>query len=214
MKKSFLPLLITFICLSFIFQNITAQEEESKDSVGYEFTIVKELPVTSVKNQYRSGTCWSFSSISFVEAELLRMDKGEYDLSEMFVVRHSYADKAKKYVRFHGDLNFGGGGAFHDVMYVIKEYGIVPEEVYSGLEIGEKNHIHSEMDAVLKGYMDAVLKNKNKKLSPVWFKGLEGILDAYLGDYPESFTYNEKEYTPKSFAEELEFNVDDYVEIG
>jgi len=214
MKKSFLPLLITLLSLSFTFQSVTAQEEESKDSIGYEFTILKELPVTSVKNQYRSGTCWSFSSLSFVEAELLRMDKGEYDLSEMFVVRHSYADKAKKYVRFHGDLNFGGGGAFHDVVYVIKEYGIVPEEVYSGLEIGEENHVHSEMDAVLKGYMDAVLKNKNKKLSPVWFNGLEGILDAYLGEYPESFTYKDEEYTPKSFAEKLEFNVDDYVEIG
>jgi len=214
MKKSFLPLFITLLILSFTFHNINAQEENSKDSVGYQFTIVKELPVTSVKNQYRSGTCWSFSSLSFVEAELLRMGKEEYDLSEMFVVRHSYADKAKKYVRFHGDLNFGGGGAFHDVLYVIKNYGIVPEEIYSGLEIGEENHIHSEMDAVLKGYMDAVLKNKNKKLSPVWFEGLEGILDAYLGDYPASFTYNGKEYTPKSFAEELDFNVDNYVEIS
>ncbi|MBC8489815.1 MAG: aminopeptidase [Bacteroidetes bacterium] len=215
MKKNLIAVLFGILILSsFISQNIFAQDEESEEPQGYIFTIVKELPATSVKNQYRSGTCWSFSTLSFIESELLRMDKGEYDLSEMFVVRHTYADKAKKNVRFHGNINFSGGGAFHDVMYVIKEYGIVPEEVYSGKVIGEENHIHGELDAVCKAYVDAVIKNKNKKITPVWLKGFDGILDAYLGDYPETFIYNEKEYTPETFALELGINVDDYIEIG
>ena len=216
MKKNLFTFLFGLIIMLVSSTGTIAQEQEkeTKEPEGYKFKIVKEIPTTSVKNQYRSGTCWSFSSLSFVESELLRMDKGEYDLSEMFVVWHTYADKAEKYVRFHGDLNFGGGGAFHDVMYVMKEYGIVPEEVYDGKVIGEEKHIHGELDAVSKGYMDAVLKNKNKKLSPVWHKGFEGILNAYLGEYPKSFTYNGKEYTPESFADELGINPDDYVEIG
>lgn len=191
---------------------LSAQEEEEKE--GYEFTVVKEIPVTSVKNQYRSGTCWSFSSISFFEAELLRMGKGEYDLSEMFVVWNTYFDKAQRYVRWHGNLNFGAGGAFHDVAEVMRNAGIVPESVYSGKVIGKENHVHGEMDAALKGYMDAILKNRNKELSPAWVKGLAGILDAYLGEYPDNFIYEGKEYTPKSFAESLGLNMDDYVEIG
>jgi len=214
MKFKFLHILTILFTASLSFQSILAQEEEGKEKEGYTFTIIKENPATPVKNQYRSGTCWSFSSLGFIESELLRMGKEKYDLSEMFVVRHIYEEKAKKYIRFHGSLNFSGGGAFHDVFHVINEYGIVPEEVYNGKIIGEKNHIHGELDAVTKGYIEAVLKNKNKKLTPVWFNGFEGIMDAYLGDYPESFTYQDKEYTPKSFAQELDINVEDYIEIG
>jgi len=214
MKKialhSFL-MVITFVLTTDI---ILAQEEETKETKGYEFTIKIVNDETPVKNQYKSGTCWSFSSLAFIESELLRMGKGEYDLSEMFVVRKTYAEKAERYVRFHGAFNFSGGGAFHDVMHVIKEYGMVPEEVYNGKVIGEDNHIHGELDAVTKGYMDAVIKNKNKKLTPVWQQGLEGILDAYLGKCPENFTYNGKSYTPRSFADELGINTDDYVEIS
>ena len=204
-------MVITFVLTTDI---ILAQEEETKETKGYEFTIKIVNDETPVKNQYKSGTCWSFSSLAFIESELLRMGKGEYDLSEMFVVRKTYAEKAERYVRFHGAFNFSGGGAFHDVMHVIKEYGMVPEEVYNGKVIGEDNHIHGELDAVTKGYMDAVVKNKNKKLTPVWQQGLEGILDAYLGKCPENFTYNGKSYTPRSFADELGINTDDYVEIS
>ncbi|MBI9039635.1 MAG: aminopeptidase, partial [Bacteroidales bacterium] len=124
-----------------------------------------------------------------------------------------YSDKAKKYVRFHGNLNFAGGGGFSDVIYVVDNYGIVPEGIYEGKEIGEENHIHGEMDEVLKDYTDAVIKNKNRKVSPVWHKGFNGILDAYLGDYPETFVYEGVEYTPKSYAESLGINPDDYVEL-
>ena len=213
MNNQYSYFLASLIFVSFSMQTIHAQEE-TKEKNAYEFSMVKDIPATSVKNQYRSGTCWSFSSLAFVESELLRMGKGEYDLSEMFVVRNVYEEKAQKFVRFHGEISFSGGGAFHDALHVIQEYGMVPEEVYDGKVIGEENHVHGELDAVTKAYVEAVLKNKSKKLSPVWFKGFQGILDAYLGEYPASFTYNEKEYTPKSYAEEMGLIVEDYIEIG
>ncbi|HPI86345.1 MAG TPA: aminopeptidase, partial [Bacteroidales bacterium] len=180
--------------------NITfAQDNEQKE--GYKFTMVKELPSTPAKNQYKSSTCWSFSSVSFIESELLRLGKGEYDLSEMFVVHNTYQAKAKGYARWQGNVNFAAGGAFHDVLAVMETAGMIPEEVYSGKVIGEKEHIHNEMDAVLTGFMEALIKNDNGKLTPVWPLAVKGILDAYLGEYPSSFKYKGKEYTPKSFAE-------------
>jgi bleomycin hydrolase len=192
-----------------------AQEKDApkKADSGYQFTVVKQLPATSVKNQYRSGTCWSYSTIAFLESELLRMGKDTFDLSEMFCVRNAYSDKAINYVRFQGKHNFGGGGAAHDVIDCLRKYGMVPESAYSGLTIGEKNPVHGEMDDVLEGYMSAVLKNANKKLTPVWHDGFNGVLDAYLGKYPEKFTYKGKDYTPRSFADMLGLNPDDYVEI-
>lgn len=181
----------------------------------YKFTNVVDLPATSVKNQGSSGTCWSFSGVSFIESEVLRIGKESLDLSDMFVVRECYDAKAKKYVRMHGKLNFGQGGAFHDVTWVIKNFGIVPEEVYTGLKIGGEVHLHSEMEAMLKGQVEAIAANKNKKLSPVWQGVLNSTLDAYLGEIPEEFEYEGKKYTPKSFAEEkVGLNMDDYVEIG
>ncbi len=209
-KISFSLVLVMLVLFSLgaVAQNDTTKKE------GYEFTIVKELPATSVKNQYRSGTCWSYSSLSFLEAELLRIGKGEYDLSEMFIVWNTYKDKAEKYVRFHGNINFGGGGAFHDVLYVLDTYGMVPEEVYSSNVIDEKGPVHGELDGVAKAYVDQIIKNKNRKLNPVWLQGFEGILNAYLGTYPDTFVYNGTEYTPKSFAQELGLNSKDYVEIG
>jgi aminopeptidase C len=179
----------------------------------YVFTPVKELKITPVKNQNRTGTCWCFSGLGFIESELLRMGKGEYDLSEMFIVNHSYKDKADKYVRLHGKANFSQGGAFEDVLYAIKHYGIVPESVMNGLQYGEEQHVHGEMEQAASAYVNAIIKNPNGKLSPVWKKGFDGIIDAYLGEIPETFTYNGKEYTPKSFAESLGLNMDDYVSL-
>ena len=207
-------LLFVFAGIVTAFNAFGQDEEKKPEKEGYVFTIEKELDATPVKNQYRSGTCWSFSAISFLESELLRMGKGEYNLSEMFVIRHAYGDKAKKYVRLHGNLNLAGGGAFHDVITVINEYGMVPEEVYDGKVLGEENHIHGEMDNVVKAYVKAVVENKNKKLTPAWYHGLTGILDAYLGEIPEEFEYSGKKYTPKSFAESLGLNMDDYVELS
>jgi len=208
MKKSVLSSVLSIVILLGTI-TLTAQEDEKKS--GYEFKIVKELPTTSVKNQFRSGTCWSFAGLSFIESELLRMGKGTHDLSDMFVVRYTYQDKAVNYVRFHGNLNFGSGGAFHDVINVIKKYGIVPENVYDGLKYGEDKHVHFEMDEILQAYAEAVVKNKNKKITPVWLEGFNGVLDAYLGKLPENFTYNGKTHTALSFTKELGINADDYM---
>lgn len=180
---------------------------------GYEFTTVKELKITPIKNQSRSGTCWSFSGVALIEAELLRLDKGEYNLSEMFVVNHSYRDKAEKYVRLHGFLNFAQGGAFADVLYAFKHYGAIPGEVYRGLEYGEDIHVHGEMEQSAAAYLKALIENPNGKLSPVWKGTYQGIIDAYLGEIPEYFTYKGEQYTPKSFGESLGLDMDDYVSL-
>lgn len=211
MKTRFLTLLVVF---AFSLPLMAQDNKEAKTEEGYQFTKIVDLPATSVKDQYRSGTCWSFSTISFLESEMLRLDRDSVDLSEMFVVRHCYSDKAIRYVRLHGHLNFGGGGAFHDVTYVLKHYGLVPEDAYPGLDYGEDNHVHGELDEVLKDYVDGVVKNKNKKLSTAWHNGFDGILDAYFGDLPQEFEYKGKKYTPQSYAKEVVgLNPDDYVEI-
>ncbi|MDF1571604.1 MAG: C1 family peptidase [Bacteroidales bacterium] len=154
---------------------------------GYTFTDEITIEVTPVRDQYRSGTCWSYAAISFLEAELIREKKGEYDLSEMFLVRNCFTEKADKYVRMHGKTNFGGGGLAHDLVMVWNKYGLVPEEAYDGMTIGEERPVHGEMEAVLTGYVEQVIKNPNRKLTPVWKKGFEGVLDAYLGAYPVEF---------------------------
>ena len=191
-----------------------AQDAKSNQPKGYQFTDIKRLPATSVKDQARAGTCWSWSGISFFESEMIRMGKEPIDLSAMYIVRHAYSDKATKFVRLHGSMNFAVGGAFCDVMHVIKNYGIVPMDVYKGLNYGEPNHAFGEIDDVLAGYVNAVIKNSNKKLSTAWKKGFDGILDAYLGEEPEKFEYKGKEYTPRTFADEVVgLTRDDYVSL-
>lgn len=180
---------------------------------GYRFTVVKENPITSIKNQGSSGTCWSFSGVGFLESELLRTGKGEHDLSDMYIVRRNYEDKAMKYVRAHGNLNFAQGGSFADVIETLDEYGVVPETEFTGLNYGETVHKHGEMEASLTGYVEAINKNPNKKISTAWFNGFQGILDAYMGKKPESFTYNGKNYTPQSLAQELGLKADNYISI-
>ncbi len=195
---------------------VSAQEnKEEEKQKAYQFTTIKELPCTPVKDQYRTGTCWSFSGIGFLEAEMLRVGKPIVDLSEMFVVHHAYSDKATKYVRMHGSLNFGAGGAFHDVTNVVKKYGIVPEEVYTGLNYGEEKHVHGELDRMLLDDVKTVVDNPNKKLTTAWHDALDATLDSYLGKLPEKFTFQGKEYTPQSFATDyVGLNMDDYVEIS
>ena len=195
---------------------VFAQEKKDEEKAkAYQFTSIKDIPCTSVKDQYRSVTCWSFSGLGFLEAEMLRLGKPDVDLSEMFVVYHSYSDKAVKYVRLHGSLNFGAGGAFHDVTNVMKIYGIVPEEVYSGLNYGEEKHVQGELDRILLDEVKVVVDNPNKKLTTAWHDALDGTLDTYLGKLPETFKYQEKEYTPQTFAKEyVGLNMDDYVEIS
>lgn len=193
--------------------SLTTVGAQEKTDGAYVFTPVKELKITPVKNQNRTGTCWCFSTLGFLESELLRMGKGEWDLSEMYIVNHSYKDKADKYVRLHGKLNFAQGGSCYDVLYAWKHYGIVPETVMTGLQYGEDMHAHSEMEQLATAYVSTLIKNPNGKLSTAWKKGFDGIIDAYLGELPETFTYNGKQYTPKSFADELGLNPDDYVSL-
>lgn len=189
-----------------------AKKEEAKNEC-LQFTTVKELKVTPVQNQHRTGTCWSFSGVGLIEAELLRTGKGEVDLSEMFIVNHSYKDKADKYVRLHGMMNFAQGGSFYDVLYVFKHYGAMPNELYTGLQYNEDKHVHNELAEIATGYVKAIVGNKNGKLSPVWKKGYDALIDAYLGKLPETFTYKGKQYTPKSYGESLGLNFDDYVSL-
>ncbi len=208
----------TFVTLAVIvagFAPVANAETEGakKDTTGFVFTDVKLVKTTPVKDQNKSGTCWCFSGLSFFEDEILRKTGKEMDLSEMYVVRHCYDDKADKYVRMYGALNFAQGGSGLDVPYVWENYGIVPEEVYRGLNYGEDKHAHSEMADLLTGYVKTVVRKPNKRISTAWRKGFNGVLDAYLGEEPATFTYEGKEYTPKSFAASLPINLDDYIAV-
>ena len=209
MKKFF----VSALMLAFALSSVSAKDKKKTEDEGYVFTTVKELKITPVKNQNRTGTCWCCSTRGFLESELLRMGKGEYDLSEMFIVSKNYKDKAEKFVRLHGELNYAQGGSFEDVLQAWKDYGIVPESVMNGLQYGEDMHVHNELESASRAYLDQIIKNPNRKLSTAWKKGFDGIIDAYLGTAPEQFTYNGKEYTPKSFAAELGINPDDYVSL-
>ncbi len=213
MRGVFLVLALS-MCVS-----VTAQPSIDADSTDvsgvakkYEFTDLKVVPGTSVKNQNRSGTCWAYSAISFLENEIIKSGGEELDLSEMWIVRHAYFDKAVKYVRLHGHLNLSVGGAFHDVTEMIKKYGIVPQEIYEGLNYGTDLPDFVEIDAVIKAYVDAIANSK-PTLTTAWQAGLNGILDSYLGALPETFTYKGREYTPQSYAASLPIKMDDYVSI-
>ena len=210
MKKIVCSLLLASTTLG-----MAAQDAETPaDSVkGFVFTDVKVIPGTSVKDQNKSGTCWCFSGLSFFENELLRKTGKEMDLSEMFVVRHCYDDKADKYVRMYGALNFSQGGSALDVPFVWETYGIVPEEAYRGLNYGEEKHSHAELADLLTGYVRTIVRKPNKKISTAWRNGFNGILDAYFGELPETFVYEGKTYTPQSFAQSLPIKMDDYVAL-
>lgn len=207
--------LFTVLFAIFAISVFAENDKEAKaEKPGYVFKDEMSLPATSVKDQFRSGTCWSFSGLSFLESEMLRQGKPSVDLSEMFVVWHTYSDKAKKDVRLHGNLNFSAGGAFHDVTNMIKKYGIVPESVFTGLKYGEEKHVHGEMDNMLLEQVDAVIENKNRKLSTAWHDAVDGTLNSYLGELPAKFEYEGKQYTPQSFATDyVGLNMNDYVEI-
>lgn len=193
-----------------------AQTDTNNDSApGYQFTDVKVIEATPVKDQSRSGTCWCFSTLSFLESEIIKAGGEPMHLSEMWIVRHSFMDKAEKYVRMHGTLNFAEGGAAHDVTEGIREHGIVPFEVYPGLNYGTAKPDFHEISEVLKSYLDAVIRAAgNKPLSTAWKRGFNAILDEYFGVLPETFTYEGKEYTPESFAASLPISMDDYVDVS
>jgi bleomycin hydrolase len=196
---------LAFLCLIFS-GSIAAQES------GYRFTIRNEAPSTPVKNQSLTSTCWSFSGISFLESELMRMGKNQYDLSEMYIVNQAYKKKAEEYVRRAGGCSFSPGGQFYDFIAISKEAGIVPDEIYPGLNYGLRNHNHDELDAALKGYVNGILKSTRQ--TSAWQAGFDGILEAYLGRVDQGFSYNGDWHTPKTFAGELGINFDDYIVVS
>lgn len=213
MKKSLVVL------SAFLAAGLAANAQKAKvDFPEYKFTTVLENPVTSIKNQHRSGTCWAYSAISFVESEVIRInnitDPEKYpDFSEFFVVSHSYSDRADKYVMLDGNLTFGAGSQGEDVLDVIRLYGLVPQAEMTGMNYGSDLPAQSELDAVLHAYIDAVVKNPNKVLTTAWKRGFQAILDEYLGEYPKTFVVDGVEYTPESYRDALNFNPDDYVTL-
>lgn len=196
-------------------QNLASLKGTNKKGGGYQFTIDKDLAAQPVKNQAKTNTCWSFSGQSLLESELARMGKGNHSLSVMFVVRKAYEMKADKYVRMNGKINFAEGGEYHDVLNVLAQYGAVPEEAYPGGAnlYGEGNHAHFELEAVLKGFLDGLIKNKNGRISTAWKTAFNGILDAYLGKVPEQFSYKGKSYTPKTFASAMGLDANNYITL-
>ncbi len=179
------------------------------------FTTIKEIPITSVKDQNRSGTCWDYSTLSFFEAEILKATGKNYDLCESFVANKTYMERAIQVVRYHGDCQFAQGGSAEDVLATMKTHGIVPEEAmpFPGSLYGDSLNNFNEFFSLLEPYVAAVSKSSAKKISNQWKVGLQGILDAYLGKCPEKFTFEGKQYTPKSFVASLGIDLNDYVSI-
>lgn len=218
MKKVFSILTAAAICATALAQAPTA-ETEQKDE-GYKFDTIKVLPISKVQDQNRAGTCWCYSGLGFIEAELLRMGKPEYNFSEMYIVSNTYVDRAMAAIRTHGDVSFSQGGSFYDVIYGMQQFGLMPEEcMRPGVAYGDTLSNHTELSAVTDAMVAAIAKNdKLKKLQSkdnelLCLKAIKAVHDVYLGTAPEKFTYNGKEYTPKSFYESLGLNADDYISI-
>ena len=200
--------------LAVVALNVNAEEKKAEKSNANKpvFTVIKENKITSIKNQSRSGTCWDYSTLSFLEAEILKKTGKTYDLCEAFVANKTYFDRAVQVVRMHGDCQFAQGGSAYDPIYCLKHYGICPEDAMPlpGTLYGDSLNNFSEFFDVMTPYVLSVAKSKTDKLSSQWKVALQGIIDAYLGKCPEKFTYQGKSYTPMSFAQSLEINPDDY----
>jgi len=223
MYKNQLKAIVAAFVLAFSFSNhATAQDDlinkvkanqsaNSKES--FQFTDVINLENTSVKDQGSSGTCWSYSGNSFIESEMIRMGKKPVELSQIFTARNAYIEKGKMYVKMHGNVELGEGGAFHDVMNMYKKYGTVPRSVYTGLQEGQTRNNFSEMSKMMESVLSSVIKND--KLSENWLKAYTAVIDTYLGEVPKEFVYEGKKYTPKTFADQVVgINPDDYVEVS
>ncbi len=180
----------------------------------YEFTPVVDIESTEVKSQGKTGTCWSFSTTSFLESEVIRLTGKRVDLSEMYTVRNTYVEKAYNYLYRQGKAQFSQGGLAHDVINSVEDYGLVPRTVFSGLDLGQEVHNHAEMVAVLKSMLDTYIKNPARTLSPKWKMAVQKVLDVYLGANPKNFTFQGKEYTPESFAKHLKIVPENYVTLS
>ncbi len=212
MKKILTFALMALVCLGASAAKKKAPAKKNNKPV---FTVVKELPITSMKDQNRSGTCWDYSTLSYFESEILKATGKEYDLCESFIANKTYMERAIQVVRYHGDCQFAQGGSAEDVLATLKNHGICPEGAmpFPGSLYGDSLNNFNEFFKVLEPYVAAIAKSDAKKISNQWKVGMQGILDAYLGKCPEKFTYEGKEYTPKSFMASLGINLDDYVSI-
>ena len=223
MRKIFYPILASALFLASA-QIVTAQDNlvnslnknvSTNAKESFQFTEIINLAKTPVQNQGSSGTCWSYSGNSFLESEMLRMGKQPVQLSQIFVARNAYQDRAEQYVKMHGNLAMGEGGLFHDVLNAYKKYGMVPQDVYSGLNYGTSKNQFGEMSAAMEGFLKGIVSNPNGKLTSNWKTAYAGIMDAYLGAYPKEFTYNGKKYTPRTFADEVVgIKPEDYIPIS
>lgn len=213
MKKVLFGVLVACLSVS----NLQAAKKAKKETNPNKpvFTVIKENPISSIKDQNRSGTCWAYSTLSFFESEILKKSGKEYDLCESFVANKTYMDRATQVVRFHGDCQFSQGGSAYDPLYCLQHYGICPEDAmpFAGSLYGDSLHNFNEFFSVLEPYVAAVAKSSAKKISNQWKVGLQGILDAYLGKCPEKFTYEGKEYTPQEFAASLGLDWNDYITV-
>ncbi|MBR3915021.1 MAG: aminopeptidase [Bacteroidales bacterium] len=202
---------IVLLALAIVFSmpaNVFAQESV------YQITDDVVVPHTSVKNQAQSGTCWCFAGVGLIEAEILKKYNVEIDLSEMYLVRWAYANKFEKYVRMQGVCNFSPGGEVFDALYAINESGMMTEDAYNGLVLGDQNHNHGELHTVLAEYGKIVNKQHNGKISKAWPNMVQSVLDVYLGEVPATFTFEGTEYDAKSLAEKYPLNINDYVQIS
>ncbi|MDR1594223.1 MAG: aminopeptidase [Prevotellaceae bacterium] len=190
---------------------VTWPVQAQNQNTTNEYTDIKILPHTSIKNQASSGTCWSFSGTAMLESEITRINGDSINLSAMWIVRNIYKEKIEKYVRMHGELNLSAGGSFADVIHASEKYGIVPEEVYPGLNYGDQKHNHGELDKILSTIGKTIVEQK--RLSTAWKAAVDGVLDAYLGKSPEKFSYKGVEYTPQSFLKSAKLNLNDYISI-
>jgi bleomycin hydrolase len=215
---------LAFLAPAFLIGTLHAQDDLVKKAsmfkndsaqAAYRFTTVVSAEVTPVENQASSGTCWSYSANSFLESEMIKNGGPEIHLAKMYTARKAYEGKADTYVRMHGGIDYGDGGEPHDVVNMYARYGTMPEENYTGLNYGTTKNEFGEMQAVLKGMLEAVVKAPNHgTLTPSWKKAFSSVLDAYLGPVPETFTYNGKSYTPQSFAKDVvKLDPDDYEEF-
>jgi len=199
---------LTFFLSIFILSGLDAQQTATK-----EFKTIVDLPATPVKSQGKTGTCWSFATTSYIESEIIRMGSPELDLSEMYFVRYTYPEKARQYIMRHGLTNFSQGGQAHDVMNIVKEYGIVPEDAFPGKRDESKPHNHTELEAVQKAALDQLIHEKNASPSEQWYEIQESILNIYMGDLPAQVMYDGKTMSPMEFRDEMKINPDDYVEL-
>ena len=204
---------IVILTITVTSPNYVFSQNEKKANNKYQFNDLIRLDATPVISQDITGTCWSFSTTSFLESEIIRLGHEQVDLSEMYQVHNIYLEKAYNYVRRHGATQFGEGSLSHDVILSFRKYGAVPQSIYSGKNYDGEKYIHAELDNILTNYVEAVVDNKNKTLSTAWYAGYGSILDSYMGQNPERFDYNSKSYSPQEFAESLPINPDDYVTI-